>query len=194
MACLGAARPRPVLEPRACPGPRGFGGAVAYPWQTPLRGSPRHQAHGTMPGHLETGWRPGAGGAEVTCSWDSGPGSPVRLGRSLACPLPRIAPNPYEYAPSPVTPSLSGIIADQLHVHRSRLEVLPGYPQATVRVRGVPPDRARSGHTAYGCRCSQTGIPFVLASRMVAVVPGLAPRKNATHPSAPKAIIWAFRR
>src|SRR4029077_6353207 len=53
----------------ACPGPRGFGGAVAYPWQAPLLGSPRHQAHGTMPGHLETGWRPGDGGAEVTCSW-----------------------------------------------------------------------------------------------------------------------------
>ena len=39
---------------------------------------------------------------------------------------------------------------------------------------------------------SQTGILAALAIRTVAAVPGLAPRRNATQPSAPKAIIFAF--
>jgi len=36
-------------------------------------------------------------------------------------------------------------------------------------------------------------MPAALAIRAVAVVPGLAPRRNATQLSAPKAIIFAFR-
>jgi hypothetical protein len=48
--------------------------------------------------------------------------------------------------------------------------------------------------TGYGCLWSQTGMPAAMASRMVAVVPGLAPRRNAAQPSAPSVTISALRR
>jgi hypothetical protein len=43
--------------------------------------------------------------------------------------------------------SLSGMLADRLHLHKSRPERVPGCPRVTVKVRGRPPDRARGGHT-----------------------------------------------
>jgi len=48
----------------------------------------------------------------------------------------------------------SGSLADQLHVHRSRSEGLPGCPRVTVRVRGRPPDRAREGYAVLKVRLS----------------------------------------
>ena len=41
---------------------------------------------------------------------------------------------------------------------------------------------------------SQTGMLAALASRTALVLPGLPPRMNAAHPSAPSAIISALRR
>src|ERR1035441_4959547 len=35
--------------------------------------------------------------------------------------------------------------------------------------------------TGYGCLWSQTGMPAAMASRMVAVVPGLAPDRKSTR-------------
>jgi hypothetical protein len=50
------------------------------------------------------------------------------------------------------------------------------------------------GCTGQGCAWSQMGIPAALARRTALVLPGLPPRMNAAHPSAPKAIISALRR
>jgi hypothetical protein len=44
------------------------------------------------------------------------------------------------------TSSLSGMLADRLHLHQSRSERVPGCPRVIVRARGRPPDRARGGH------------------------------------------------
>jgi hypothetical protein len=45
-----------------------------------------------------------------------------------------------------LTSSLSGMLADRLHLHKSRPARVLGCPRVTVKVRGKPPDRARSGH------------------------------------------------
>jgi hypothetical protein len=46
----------------------------------------------------------------------------------------------------------------------------------------------------HGCLWSQTGMPAAVASLMVAVVPGLVPRRNAAQPSAPSVTISILRR
>ena len=88
-------------------------------------------------------------------------------------------------------PRSGGCFGDQRHVLRCRSARLPVCPGVMATAPERPPDRARGGHEWICCSanrvCSQTGMPAARASRTVAVVPGLAPRKNAAQPSAPAA-------
>jgi hypothetical protein len=52
----------------------------------------------------------------------------------------------------PMTASLSGMLADRLHLHRSRSEWVLGCPRVTVRIPDRPPHRARGGHDPVSCR------------------------------------------
>jgi hypothetical protein len=58
---------------------------------------------------------------------------------------------------APMTSSLSGMLADRLHLHKSRSERVPGCPRVTVIVPDGPSHRARGGHALAERFASEVG-------------------------------------